>query len=78
MSCGTSECGCGCEDLVQLKIPPKEADALKKKEVSEESPEDEQATLRESFLRIAGRHLSRYSAPSMASLVPIPFSSARR
>lgn len=37
MSCGTEDCGCGCQDLVQLKIPPKEADLSKEKEVSKEA-----------------------------------------
>ena len=44
MSCGTGDCGCGCEDLVQLKIPSKEADALKTEDISVEGPEDKPAS----------------------------------
>jgi hypothetical protein len=36
MSCGTGECGCGCEELVQLKVPSKVVDASKRDGTSEE------------------------------------------
>ncbi len=43
MSCGTHECGCGCDDLVQLEKPAKKTDALKTDQISLEGEEAETA-----------------------------------
>ncbi len=43
MSCGSEDCGCGCNDLVQLKIPSKKVDALKRTEILSEDQEQEPA-----------------------------------
>ena len=44
MSCGAEDCGCGCQDLVQLEKPSKQPDALKGKTISEKGHKEEPAS----------------------------------
>lgn len=43
MSCGSQDCGCGCEDVVQLKIPSKRLDALKTEEIPDKGQDEKPA-----------------------------------